>query len=382
MRRLTGLPRELATLCVAAVIFLPLLGVIGAGGNVRELFRFPPPLDIPDGYLTFSWAAAAGVCACLAGLALPWLTQRRRWSKASASARHVAFKSRRFPGWGVLALLWTVAWWVLAWTRSDWFAPLQRYTFFPLWIGFILVVNAAAEQRSGSCLMCRAPRRWLGLFVASAGCWWTFEWLNRFVHNWHYLGVEDFGPASYAFHASLCFSTVLPAVAAVAEWLSGAGSWNPITACGPKWSWVEQRGVAVAWVLLSVLALVGTGMRPTWFYPALWIAPLSLFMGAQVLAKRTGLASELARGDWSRAATWMVAALACGFFWELWNWRSAAKWIYTVPGVERWHVFEMPLLGYAGYLPFGLECLIVTEFVIGRRWQALPPEAEKTADAR
>jgi hypothetical protein len=25
----------------------------------------------------------------------------------------------------------------------------------------------------------------------------------------------------------------------------------------------------------------------------------------------------------------------------------------------------MPLLGYAGYLPFGLECLIVTEAVMG-----------------
>ena len=59
--------------------------------------------------------------------------------------------------------------------------------------------------------------------------------------------------------------------------------------------------------------------------------------------------------------TWMIAALVCGFFWELWNWHSEAKWIYTVPGVERWHLFEMPALGYAGYLPFGLECLLVVE---------------------
>jgi hypothetical protein len=57
--------------------------------------------------------------------------------------------------------------------------------------------------------------------------------------------------------------------------------------------------------------------------------------------------------------------LICGFFWELWNWKSLAKWIYTVPFVERWHVFEMPLLGYAGYLPFGLECLLVVERIVG-----------------
>ncbi len=76
----------------------------------------------------------------------------------------------------------------------------------------------------------------------------------------------------------------------------------------------------------------------------------------------------MAGGDWRRAATWMLAALVCGWFWEMWNWQSDPKWIYTVPGVERWHVFEMPLLGFAGYLPFGLECLIVTESVIGRDW--------------
>ena len=52
----------------------------------------------------------------------------------------------------------------------------------------------------------------------------------------------------------------------------------------------------------------------------------------------------------------MLAGLVCGFFWELWNICSLAKWIYSVPFVDRFHVFEMPLLGYAGYLPFGIEC--------------------------
>jgi hypothetical protein len=48
----------------------------------------------------------------------------------------------------------------------------------------------------------------------------------------------------------------------------------------------------------------------------------------------------------------------------MWNFYSMPKWIYTVPGVDRWHVFEMPLLGYAGYLPFGLECLAVASLTM------------------
>jgi hypothetical protein len=112
--------------------------------------------------------------------------------------------------------------------------------------------------------------------------------------------------------------------------------------------------------------LILTGAYPNWLYPALWVAPLLLVLGASRLTGGSDIPREIGRGDWSRAATWMIAALICGFFWELWNWRSLAKWIYTVPGVDRWHVFEMPMLGYAGYLPFGLECRWVVEQLVGR----------------
>ena len=54
-----------------------------------------------------------------------------------------------------------------------------------------------------------------------------------------------------------------------------------------------------------------------------------------------------------------LAALICGWFWEMWNFFSLTKWEYRVPFVNRFQVFEMPLLGYAGYLPFGLECAVI-----------------------
>ncbi len=43
----------------------------------------------------------------------------------------------------------------------------------------------------------------------------------------------------------------------------------------------------------------------------------------------------------------------------MWNMFSLARWEYTIPFVHALQVFEMPVLGYAGYLPFGLECLAV-----------------------
>ena len=60
-----------------------------------------------------------------------------------------------------------------------------------------------------------------------------------------------------------------------------------------------------------------------------------------------------------------LGALVCGLFWEMWNFYSAAKWVYTVPYVFRYLLFEMPLLGYGGYLPFGLECAVIGALVQG-----------------
>jgi hypothetical protein len=39
-----------------------------------------------------------------------------------------------------------------------------------------------------------------------------------------------------------------------------------------------------------------------------------------------------------------------------------------VPFVHRFQIFEMPLLGYAGYLPFGLECLAVADLFLNRKF--------------
>lgn len=307
----------------------------------------------------------------LIAVAIPWaraLRHSQTHSMITARPTHDD-GARAFPAWGWAALGWTGAWWVLAWTRWEWFAPLQRYTFFPLWLGFIVAFNAGVERRTGSCLMRRATRRWLALFAISAACWWGFEWLNRFVLNWHYLGAEGFGAWAYFLHATFCFATVLPAVAAVAEWLDTHQGWRARVSAGPRWEWLARRDASLALLFLGGVSLLGTGFWPTWMYPALWISPLALLLGARGLRRVDTVSSEMARGDWSRAATWMVASLVCGFFWEMWNWQSVAKWIYTVPGVERWHLFEMPALGYAGYLPFGLECLLVSEAVTGDHWR-------------
>jgi hypothetical protein len=58
-----------------------------------------------------------------------------------------------------------------------------------------------------------------------------------------------------------------------------------------------------------------------------------------------------------------LGAVICGFFWEMWNYYSYPKWIYHTPGAQFLHVFEMPLLGYGGYVPFALELYALKNFL-------------------
>jgi hypothetical protein len=96
-------------------------------------------------------------------------------------------------------------------------------------------------------------------------------------------------------------------------------------------------------------------------FPLLWIGPLLLFSSLQYLLSGETLLARLTRGDWRPLLQPALAALACGFLWEFWNYWSLAKWHYSIPHVERFHLFEMPLLGYAGYLPFGVTCALVMD---------------------
>ena len=57
--------------------------------------------------------------------------------------------------------------------------------------------------------------------------------------------------------------------------------------------------------------------------------------------------------------------MICGLFWEMWNYHSYPKWVYQVPFVGFLHIFEMPLLGYGGYLPFSLELFALYHLAVG-----------------
>lgn len=271
-----------------------------------------------------------------------------------------------WQGW-VGGVLIAIAWplnWGLEGLRT-------HLLFFPLWLGYCWVVDAWTLRRTGTSPMVRGWRRyWLG-YLVSMPLWWLFELFNLRLGNWEYIGREAFSDLEYFLLASLSFSTVLPAVLGTSELVR-------------SWGWVERmgRGPRVeasarnrrGWTLFGAAMLVVLLVWPRQGFPFVWTSLVFLVEPLNARFGRRAFTTHLRYGDWRPWVSLWIGGLICGFFWEFWNAWSHPKWIYHVPYVGFGKVFEMPVLGYLGYLPFAMELYLFEAWIGGRGGPRLGPE--------
>ena len=367
-------------LVLAAVLVGVPLACAWLGGRrdlLEGLLAFPPrtedwgldPSKLWNMRRPFSWPVFVGMAALVLAELAPfaWRAVRGDGNEERPTPnaqRSTLNEVRRFPLFGWCGLALGAIMWVLAWNRFAWFAPLQAHTFLPLWLAYILVMSALCVRRSGRCLMTSHPGPYALLFPVSAAFWWFFEYLNRYVWNWYYQGVEGMSAAEYAFFATCSFTTVLPAVTATAEWL---GTFRPFAdgrLCGFGRFDVRRPASVAGLALTASAGLTGIVFCPHLTFPLLWISPLAVFLAVQVLSGERTVLDGVREGDWRLPVRFALAALICGGFWEMWNFHSFAKWVYAVPYVYAFQIFEMPAVGYSGYLPFGLECAAVAAWIL------------------
>lgn len=268
-------------------------------------------------------------------------------------------KTKKWPahGWlgiGLITLFWALNW-SLPGLRTHW-------GFFPLWLGYCLSVDALVFWREGSSMLTRDRKGYLALFIVSAPVWWLFEALNWRAQNWHYHGREFFSDLEYFVLASLSFSTVMPAVFSTAE-LASTFEWLKRSRRGLRIAPTQR--VQIGSIVVGCLMLALLLLKPRYGFPFLWLSLYFLLEPVNVRLKHRTLAQHVAVGDWRPVLALWAGCLICSFFWEMWNFYSYPKWIYDIPFVDFWHVFEMPLLGYGGYLPFSMELYALYQLVMG-----------------
>jgi hypothetical protein len=346
-----GLAVIIAVICLVGA---PLTGVYLSGKPVTDFLYFPPKsLDLAIDHAPFSWPAFFFILALVILVTAPFLI--KIFSSLKSAPGNIP-AGTPFPWWGWIGAIIMIAGWILAWTRLPLFSRFQAHTFSIPWIGFIILVNALTFMRSGHSMMTHKTRYLILLFLFSAIFWWYFEYLNQFVENWYYVNVEAMDRLEYFLYATLPFATVLPAVMGTRDLLltfprlsAGLDDFFRVRIIHP-------RLTALLAVIAAVTGLALISLWPNHLFPMLWLAPLVIPAAMVVIYHGEPVIREFAGGNWRNIYLLALSALICGFLWEMWNFYSYTRWEYSVPFVNRFHLFEMPALGYAGYLPFGLQC--------------------------
>ena len=376
-----GMWKRLLHYLILAAVLLGVPAVcawIGGSGEIWEGVKsFPPrtedwgfhPEKLWNHRCPFSWPCFFGLVLLTFLCLRPFLVRAARAMLRPATAPARPSAPRAFPWWGWLGVAVLSAGWALSWNyRFHWLPPLPvrlqvQISYAPQWAGFIMIMNGLCMKRSGRSPMTSHPWAYAALFPASSLFWWFFEYLNRYVWNWYYLGVSQLSAAEYSLYATVCFASVLPGVCAVAAWLHTFRVFDDGVYRGMARVNLRRPGWCAFLGVLAALGLTGVVFFPSAAYPLLWISPLTVFVLVQFLLKERSVLDSFAVGDWSVFIRFAVAALVCGFCWETWNYYALAKWVYAVPWAHRFQIWEMPLIGFGGYLPFGVECAAVTAWI-------------------
>lgn len=266
---------------------------------------------------------------------------------------------KKLAAHGWLGLVLIAVFWGLNWTLPG---VHTQWAFFPLWLGYCLSVDALTLYRTGTSLLTRSWRSYLGLFLISAPAWWLFEAVNLRLQNWVYLGTEQFSSQVFGFWSTINFTIVIPAVFGSTELITSFQFFRKLKK-GPVVS--DHPVVVLAFFLAGWVMLALMLAWPKIFFPFVWIsiffilAPVNVWLGYRSITQWTRT------GNWRPIYSLWGGVLLTAFFWEMWNYFSYPKWVYHVPWGGGLKIFEMPLLGYGGYLPFALELFALYHLVIG-----------------
>ena len=274
--------------------------------------------------------------AIVAGLVVGYFRVRRR--------------RRRFPahGWmGFIALAGA------EWLLFHHVEPVATY-FTPIaWSAYILIADAATFAITGRSRLNDAPLSLARMALLSIPLWLIFEAYNLRLDNWEYVGVPlPWAAAMLGYGWS--FATITPAIFETSDLVQAM---LPTVGSEP---WKISRSAETAMMICGAACLVVPLVAPravaAHLFALVWLGFLLLLDPVNRRLELPSFLGDLSEGFRRRFYGFLAAGFICGWLWEFWNYWAAAKWRYTFPMFQGMKIFEMPVPGYLGFLPFALEC--------------------------
>ncbi len=212
------------------------------------------------------------------------------------------------------------------------------------------------------------PNRFVIAWLTSIPVWCFFDWINFvFMDAWRYHGLPPYF-AQRATGYFIAFAAISPGMFLAAELYQRMGMARLGGEGSPRWAVRINTPMQIAIMLLGLaFAIYPLLIHDPIANLTLWVSllffldPINHWLGAP------SIVGDWRAGRWGRTLSLMLGGATCGLLWEFWNYWALAKWSYHLPflgSLEQYRYFEMPLLGFMGFLPFALECWVVLNLIL------------------
>lgn len=267
-------------------------------------------------------------------------------------------RRRRFPTHGWIGLASLV---IAEWLMFRGLEPVATF-FTPIaWTAYILIADAAVFAIRGHSRLRDQPAQFAKLALLSIPLWLVFEAYNLRLANWAYAGGMPLPLPVRWFGYAWAYATIWPGIFLTADLIESFGWWD--TPVRPiVFSRATQNAFMIAGAILVAMPVMLPQSLGSFFFGAVWLGFIFLL---DPITFRLGLPSfeaDLASKRAARFFSFLLSGWVCGWLWEFWNFWAASKWHYIFPIMQKDRIFEMPVLGYLGFLPFALECFLMYHF--------------------
>lgn len=239
------------------------------------------------------------------------------------------------------------------WFFTHFYTPL-------MWTGYILLLDGINFSLSQKSLIFTRTKEFFWMLLFSILYWYLFEFYNLFLKNWYYIGLPENKIIRYLGYF-WAFATIWPGVLETFELIQNLKIFHIVKIPRIKISKLILYVSILMGLLFCIIPFIVPQNVAKYTAVFVWTGFVFLLDPILYLRQKPSLFRELEHGSLSLLFQLFLAGAICGFCWEFWNYWAAAKWKYDVPFGPNLYIFEMPAIGFLGFLPFAIEIYLMWE---------------------
>lgn len=232
--------------------------------------------------------------------------------------------------------------------------PFASWYFPIIWLGYILTIDSIIYKLKNQSPISNQRLKFLFILILSIPFWYIFEVFNIFVANWYYNAQFT------SLIRLICSMFIFTAIYETYILIKNIHLFDKLKL---KRKHKITKTFLYTTIGLGVIALILPTIFPKQTFPLIWISLFLILDPINYINNQPSIIKHLKDKKLATPLSLMLAGLICGFLWEFWNYWAIPKWFYTFNYFYFLKIFEMPILGYLGYMPFALELYAMYWFV-------------------